>query len=426
MVDLDAQFVQLVEVWVVFAELGPELHVEHRALLDVRLELPHVVLESLLGHGVDSCVAFVLAVCQLIVDDLSVPEDHELLIEGRLVLLGSGELVDGVLLRVGLLDKEESVGDSKARVVGESDQWRLLLDAVVVHAVEQLDQQVRLISHDVVVASCTSGLLVVALGDLLFERTVFFVAGLLVDLDVAVEQDRCVLVGCLPRDQLEDEADLVLQLVAGLELVHVDEQQVDSLVSVGDDYEDDKGDANHPGDDAALEERAFHELREAEHDGSPEVDRHKTRPQLRDFLVVVRRVEVELEEDEQTAADDEDQQDVVVVFAAHEHERDDHYRVVEDHQEVRPRIHSSRRHVRSALALEVADADHEVRLEEHDGCDEAEDGVEDVFSFPALHRGEVHVRVDIPRRLAAGHHTDEDVEDRVEEHRGEQTEEGPA
>jgi hypothetical protein len=47
---------------------------------------------------------------------------------------------------------------------------------------------------------------------------------------------------------------LVLQLVAALELVYVDEEQVDSLVSVGHHDQDDERNADHPGYDRSFEQ----------------------------------------------------------------------------------------------------------------------------------------------------------------------------
>lgn len=147
----------------------------------------------------------------------------------------------------------------------------------------------------------------------------------------------------MPGDELEDVADLVLDLLAVLEFVDVDEKEVNSVVSVRDDDQDDEWNSDHPSDDATLEESVFHDLGEDEHHGCPKVNRHERRPELCDDFVVVRRVKVEFHEKNCASSQNQRQQDVLILVAVHEGETDNHDHLVEVEQEVSSGIHSTER-----------------------------------------------------------------------------------
>jgi len=178
-------------------------------------------------------------------------------------------------------EEEESISNSQRSVVGE------LLDTIRVHLVEQLDKegvlfiQCFVLTHEIL---CES----VILDNLLLERAIIFIATLLMDFNVTVQKDSRVSVGSLPFDQLEEISDLILNFLSTRELVDIDKKQVNSVISVGQDDEDDEWNTQQPGDDGALEEGIFHDLGEDKHDSSPEVEGLKSGPNFRDNFVVVR------------------------------------------------------------------------------------------------------------------------------------------
>jgi hypothetical protein len=80
------------------------------------------------------------------------------------------------------------------------------------------------------------------------------------DLDIPIQKNSCVFVGLLPFKELQDVLDLVLYLVPVLELIDINEQKVDSVVTIGEDNQNDKWASNKPGDNTTLKESVFHDL----------------------------------------------------------------------------------------------------------------------------------------------------------------------
>ena len=110
--------------------------------------------------------------------------------------------------------------------------------------------------------------------DFLFEGTVFLLASGAVNFDEAFNQDSALGIGdwreereknkesaLTLRSEFEDELGLIDKLVAADGFVRIEEQEVDSAVAIGEDDQEDEGDANEPSNNARLEESGFHELK---------------------------------------------------------------------------------------------------------------------------------------------------------------------
>jgi len=292
-----------------------------------------MVLEGDFGDNIQTSLSFVLGFGDFIFNDLLVSVDDELLVKWRLVLLSLGQFLKGLLSWLHFIKQEEGIGNSQWSVVGK------LLDAIEVHLVEQLDEESVLLVQGFVIVEQSFGQSAV-LDNLLLEWAILLVTGLLVDFDVTIKENGCISVGWLPWDKLQDISDLVLDFLTILEFVDVDEQEVDSVISVGDNDQDDEWNTNNPSNDWAFEESVFHDFGENQHHGSPQIDGSKGWPELSNDFVIVGAVEVELHEQDCGTSQDESQQDVLVLVTSHEGEAGNHDKSVEEQQEVGSGVHS--------------------------------------------------------------------------------------
>lgn len=87
-------------------------------------------------------------------------------------------------------------------------------------------------------------------------------------------------------------------MFACFELVDVEEQQIDALLSLVDDDQCDDRNPNDPSDNRSLEEIILEELREAKENRTPNLQCCNETPNLLKLLIVEWAFKVELSEDE--------------------------------------------------------------------------------------------------------------------------------
>lgn len=137
--------------------------------LHILLAKGDVVIESYDAH--DVCVLR-LAI-QILLDDLLIPVDNELLVEGGFAFLRQLELLVCLVSVLQPLVKEESIGESQDGAIRE------LLQAIYIHSVQFLKEVANLLIHLSFVHFPLLYLL------LLLQGAILLLASLLVFLDVA-------------------------------------------------------------------------------------------------------------------------------------------------------------------------------------------------------------------------------------------------
>jgi len=138
----------------------------------------------------------------------------------------------------------------------------------------------------------------------------------------------------LPFDQLEEISDLILNFLSARELVDVDKKQVNSVISVGQDDEDNERNAQQPSDDGTFEKGVFHNLGEYKHNSSPKIKSMKSRPNFSNNFIVIRRAKVESHKQDEGADQDQSQQKDLELIASQESETNDHQSLVDNHEEI--------------------------------------------------------------------------------------------
>ena len=90
-----------------------------------------------------------------------------------------------------------------------------------------------------------------------------------------------------------------------MKFIDIDQQKIDSMISVGENDQDDEWATDEPGDDAAFEKRVLHNLGKPQHNPRPQLQRTKTWPHFPNRHIMIRRSEMEIDEQNQRASKDE-------------------------------------------------------------------------------------------------------------------------